>query len=377
MSRIRAALLGLSFCLSLVAATAAVLAVLEASDLGDPEVPLDAAAVALEELQRLSEASESSGSSTSDIKRVVFLGDSTTLALPPRLQAATKRFASGRPVIEVYSLAAPGQTPFDQYFLSEEVIRAGPDGIVVSINLAAFSDMFRLRFNKPELAGWIPPARLPEAMRLPLGWIGLSLDRMLLYVSMVELGADRMWHRLRTEQARFNRARTRLEDRARNAFGIGRSGDYRVHHNWARMKEIHQTPTRYSLKGAYRAYGPVLAGVESEHPILAVLSALLGAYRRAEIPTLAYVVPVNVEHLEHLGIDTEGGLVLTLERIEAVARKNGARFADLHSILPDAAFRDAGGHLHAHGGELSEQRPLVETLARRMVTLIRTEAPQG
>ena len=58
----------------------------------------------------------------------------------------------------------------------------------------------------------------------------------------------------------------------------------------------------------YCGLGRVLARVEPAHPVLRVLGATLEVFRTNEIPTLVYVVPVNVEHHEKIGAYSQGDL---------------------------------------------------------------------
>ena len=69
------------------------------------------------------------------------------------------------------------------------IAAAQPDIVIMPLNLASLGDPWRNRFSRPELAGWIRPRRLAEAFGLPIHWIGLTTDRLLYYVGIVQSGA--------------------------------------------------------------------------------------------------------------------------------------------------------------------------------------------
>ena len=128
-----------------------------------------------------------------ELERIVLLGDSTSVPVPERLQDALANAAPLARRARVSSLAILGQTTFDEYFLSEAIARAHPDAVVIAVHLAGFSDAWRRSFAKPEFAGWLPPGRWLEALRLPLHWVGLSTDELLWYGTLVASGQAPAW----------------------------------------------------------------------------------------------------------------------------------------------------------------------------------------
>ena len=129
--------------------------------------------------------------------RVAFLSDSTSMHFPEgalglnnRLELALVEQAPEASHFRVISFASPGYTPFTQYFLSHRVADAGPDQVVLGFNLAALSPGWR-KVDRPELAALLPVSALAEALRLPLYWIGLSTDELLLYTLVAHWEASR------------------------------------------------------------------------------------------------------------------------------------------------------------------------------------------
>ena len=78
------------------------------------------------------------------------------------------------------------------------------------------------------------------------------------------------------------------------------------------------------------------------------IEATLERFRRAQIPTVVWVAPVNVEHVRSEGLILEG-LEESIATIREAVESTGAGFVDFHALLPDRAFRDAGDHVNALG----------------------------
>lgn len=318
---------------------------------------------------------------TPGLRRVAYLADSTAisrqkaLAVDARLEKATAKITGGEPRIEVHSLATAGLGPFDYYFIAEEVIRAQPDLVVLLLNLTTFSDSWRRTFNRRELSGWIPPKRLLEAISLPLYWMGLTSDQLLLDVALEQAGLLRPWRFIRREQARVVTARNRLK------LKLGELFENRTEYSYGLIRARHlrnslllEGGRRYNAKGQLIRFGPALAGVEADHPNLQLLAAAVRTFEQAGVPTLVYVNPTNIEHTRKLGVLDERGLQKTLDNVERKIREAGGDFADLHALFPDAAFRDAAGHFTVRGGEPDGPKMLAEALAPPVVANLLAEA---
>jgi hypothetical protein len=98
-----------------------------------------------------------------------------------------------------------------------------------------------------------------------------------------------------------------------------------------------------SRESAQRNLAPVLRGVTAREPTLQILAALLARFRRAHIPTLVYLEPMNVEHIHRLGFALDG-LSQSIRTLRRTVEGQGAELADFHAVLPDGAFRDEGDH---------------------------------
>ena len=62
-----------------------------------------------------------------------------------------------------------------------------------------------------------------------------------------------------------------------------------------------------------------------------------------------YIAPLNVEHLERVGVYDAAGARRAVARVHDIAEGAGAGFVDLHALLPDSAFADHNDHLQVDG----------------------------
>lgn len=307
---------------------------------------------------------ELAGADAARTFNVAFLGDSMVVSYPPgrtvpeRLEQAIQATRGRRPRVEVLSVAAPGMGPFDYYLVADEIAEARPDQVILPFNLAALSEGWRGTFSRPELAGWVRPARIVEALGLPLEWIGLTTDRMLFYMAIVRSGTSPLWQEFLRQQARLGRARTiattTLEKRVGSTASI-RFGTARFRYsdsiNVIETKKPGKPGKRKRLSagGARRRYGPALDGVDENNAVVRVLAAAVSRFREDDIRVLVYANPTNVASLEEVGVLEGGGLEQTLDVIGAAVRGAGGEFADFHALLPDEGFRDAAGHFNVRG----------------------------
>ena len=133
------------------------------------------------------------------IAHVAFLGDSMIVSypegrrVPDRLQERLDALSGEPGRLRVHAVAAPGMGAFDYYFLVDFVAAARPDVVILPFNLTSFAEAWRGTFSRPELVGFIEPSRLPGALGLPLDWIGVTADRLLSYVALVQAGGFDRW----------------------------------------------------------------------------------------------------------------------------------------------------------------------------------------
>ena len=333
---------------ALVLTSLAILRALDVAGIAKPYVDLAPMRVMLNVVDSLARRSPDHPET-----RVAFLSDSTSMhlaggarGLNDRLGAALVGLAPRESHFRVFSFATPGFTQFTQYFLSHRLADAGPDHVVLGFNLSSLSQSWRTG-DRPELAALLPVRFLGEAMRLPMYWIGLSTDELLLYTTVAQLGSSEAWLTLTQQQARcvhaWGSAAEWLQARSSAPDGLA----YQMSHFYRRRQQqlLPGAPERETEWLARWRYDAALAGVGPEHPVLQILRATLEVFREHRIPVLVNIIPINVEHIEKLGLLDRAGLLRSIESVRRVALASGASLVDLHDLLPDAAYSDAAGHL--------------------------------
>jgi hypothetical protein len=231
-----------------------------------------------------------------------------------------------------------------EYCVSDDLIEAKPNLIAFELNLRALQPGPLGPFSYAEFSGWIHPRRLPEAAFLPLSEAQITLDKLLLYRSLVASHSEDAWRTLLDRQAKLVNARDLLEGYIERRTGVSSSTERRLAaaaHGYARML-VPGTPFA-SVSHTEAMLGAVLRGVDPKSSRLTLLHVLLGEFHAAGIPTLVWVSPVNVEHMRSLGLSMDG-LDRSMENIRFVVESTGATFLDLHDVLPRDAFRDSGDH---------------------------------
>lgn len=310
------------------------------------EVPLDVIEAVDAGLSRLAAPAEHP-----DQHRVAFLGDSMVVGyragqtVPERLQTILDRGpVAGR--FHVEAVAAPGMGPFDFYFIADRVAAVSPDQVILPVNLTAFSKSWRETFSRPQLAGFLPPRRLPQALSLPMDWIGLTADRVLGYFTVVQLGGAESWAELSRKQVRVGTARSSLSRRVGDRWGGGAEAQL-AEETLRYFKERFRVAggERLSAEALLERYEAVLRGVDPDDPTLRLLTATLEIFAQAGIDVLVYANPTNVEHIERVGASNPQALARSLAEIERTVTAAGARWIDLHDLVGDDGFRDGAGHL--------------------------------
>jgi len=317
--------------------------------------------------------------------RVAFLGNSMIMSYPEeyqianQLQAQARRASRGKPPIHVLNLGMAGTGVFDYYFMADLIARARPNLVVLQFDLASPSQRFRSSFSRPENSGWLGPARIVESATLPLSWIGLTFDRLLLYSAIVRSGLFDAWTALSEEQTRMETAREQLETGLAFRDPRQRSPEeiYRTRRAfWSLAQNQLEGQKRYTAASMRTHFGAAVGGLPVDDPTLRMLEATVRAFRSQGIDVLVYANPLNMDHLQETGVLDRAGLALTLSRVEQSVNRGGGDFLDLHDIFPDRAFRDAPGHLAYEDG-LNSPGDLAARLAPFVVQAAQGQMPFG
>ena len=121
-------------------------------------------------------------------------------------------------------------------------------------------------------------------------------------------------------------------------------------------------PNRYTPGAVRTHFGRVLDGLRSDDPVVALLGATVRTFEQRGILPFVYVNPINLDHIERLGMRDPARIERSLARIEDVVVRNGGIFLDLHDVFPDPAFRDKPGHF-AYEGDFNGPEQLARRLA--------------
>jgi len=293
-----------------------------------------------------------------DVATVLFMGDSTVMAYPPGhtlfeyLQREFDTHAmDGLPAreVRVHSVAAQGMTPGNYYLALDNIIKAKPDLVAITINLGVVRSYLPPVLRRPELAGWMRARRLPRALfRLPLHHYGVTADQLLLHQFFVRENFADDWFRQRREQARVGHLREEFENYVAERTGCNVEPAMRAGRKNLKMRRqtLPEDSRRFNSRRAQDFFGLSMRGLDADHFTMVVMEAMLEELEEAGIRAFLYVVPTNIDHLRRVGVYDEAGLAKTLATFEAAARHHEADFADFHALLSDAAFRDAFGHLY-------------------------------
>ncbi len=337
----------LVFVSATVASAATLFALGQAMHPAKPDVSLDATIGIRHHLANLGAVEKNPG-----VHSVVFMGDSTVVGYPKgrtvdvHLRNILVGSWAGRGRVHVESLSEMGMTPAGFYLLQDLISDAGPDIAIVTANLPLIRELLPPALRRPELAGWLQPRRMfATLVDLDLHKFGVTADALLLHKAFVSAGAS-TWISQRQQQARLGYLRGAVEDFVADTTSWTterETRNARLLLSQASLVDAND-PTRRNPKSARSYVSDLMAGVDDDHWVLEVLHAILSDFRAAGILTVLYVPPINVDRLRAVGVYNDAGVEKTLAALQRLAEATGAEFADLHALLPDAVFRDGGGH---------------------------------
>jgi hypothetical protein len=349
---------------------------LERADLPVPAIQADVAIQVQRSLERVRAARE-----RGETGQMLVLGDSMLLpgsgerpgrTLSERLARLLRPGTARAPI---HTIAVPGGSYTTFYFFAGEIAASRPEQVVIELNPAAFAKTWRTgNWARTDLVGWLGAERVPEALTLPLERLAITTDELLWKVACVELGAAPVWAWLQRQQLGV----AALRDRASKSLSVSTGWRARLKLQFGASmgrlgrERLKTTPPRMSAEGHRNLHSDALAGIPSGDVSIELLAATVRELSEAGASVFVYITPINVEHMRGLGLYDEQGFRTTARHNEQAVVAAGGRFLDLHDLLPDAAFRDAPGHL-------TNERPVdgAEILARRLASELRSpERPQ-
>ena len=358
-------LFGLGFVAAAWAVATAVLALLDPIAAKPGQIPI---AVMGKIRQNLAALENSSG--VNHGSRVAVLGDSTVDSYPPGMKVTDRlREALNRPPtpggkITVSSLAFPAMGPSAYYFLADRIIEAQPDLIVWEISFTHASERWQRALPRPELAAWISPERIPSTLAMPMEHIGLTADELLFYPLIVQVGQEDRWRDLLIDLSRVDKVRGILEESLSGYTRTNPEKNFTITLALRNQKKL-QSPAnaqRYNTRGEIEHFGSVLEGIDEDHPTLRFVGETVRLFSEAGIPTLVYLNPINIEHLEKVGVIESPNFQQSLAAYRGAVSGNGGHFLDLHRLFPDGHFADMSGHFR-HDEEVEAPTELADRLA--------------
>jgi len=340
----RAALLAFAFVAAMVAVPGGAYFLMDALEVPEPAIKLEY----VKEVARVAEAIPPPSSRSG--KLVLVFGDSLVAGFGPARKIPDRlrqRFALDRdPPVYVGSLAMPATSAFDYYFLADLLLPTKPDAVVFFLNLASFSEDWRRLLLKPQLVGWVSSERWVSALRQPLAWLGLTWDQILFYQTIVHSGLSDLWMRASLQQARIAVLRKRLESdllHTTSREAERRARDLRA---LAIMRSTMEPGRkRFTRERTFRHLSGVASGLRPGHPMLRILAETVRLFRAQGSAVLVCVMPINVEQAVAIGAVEDAGIRSSIDVIRYAVVSAGGDLVDLHATFPDAAFRDAAGHL--------------------------------
>ena len=303
--------------------------------------------------------------------RVAFLGDSTVDDYPPGekltdyFRKALNQKYSRKPAILVSSLAFLAMGPASYYFLSDRIIKARPDLIVWEISFTHASERWHRVLPRPELAAWMAPERIPDALNMPVEYIGLTADELLFYNLIVQTGQQDIWQKALNQLSRVDKVRGIVEEKTSAYTGSRAEFLFFLSVALTNLHNLQQdgNPLRYNQLGEIKHFGGVLSGIEPGHPTLRFVTATVRQFREAGIPIVVYLNPINFQHLKKLGLIQPDRFRKSLNSFRLSVTDAGGNFLDLHRLLPDDHFADMSGHFR-HDDEIQAQKRVADVLAQ-------------
>lgn len=327
-----------SFLLAALVASLILLAaqtLLDKAEIDAPQTNLDVANVLTANLAKIAATPQ-----RQNIMRIFYLGDSTAMTTPPdrgipaQLRKRLRELPTGVE-IDLRTLAAPGLSAFDFYFLADTILAARPDRVVITFNPASASAGWRQYNRHPELAGWIEGTRLCDAVSLPIADVGVTIDRLFFYSTIVRLNMAPLWQATRSLQARAGAGWEEIAPTGEHNLGdILKNRGQSAHRIKERMFESQRL-----------RYASVTSGLRPDDPTLRMLAATVRYFTERDVDVLVFAFPMNVSWLQSLGVSTGEDIARSMQTVAAVVEAENGQFLDLHAIVPRSGFADRAGHL--------------------------------
>lgn len=346
----------------------------------------------------------------SDPGTIVVLGDSAlldhlVLGREDTLASMLEREAP-RAGLAMRVLAYPGFDSIAYYLLVDELAALRPRAVVLIANLQAFTDSwFRaVRLKHPQLAAFVRPSRMLEAMALPLERASISDAMLALKPALRVFGASDLPEKLDAQRQRFRDAFDRLlRVGARTATRVSDTA-FAADVDGAAMPAPTSVPSRPFATPANRptpgsavpspnttgtaAAGNAAATPPSAHVRIRPGDPTMAAFQRADlypnrlqrdeapiqllaatvrdlvardVRTIVVVLPLHMQALQATGAYRQRDLAGAIALIGDVVTAGGGTAIDLTKTLPqESYFTDEYTHFGVDGNRIVTTEILAE-----------------
>ena len=315
---------------------------------------------------------------------VVVLGDSSLRWHPPlganETLAAMLETEGERAGVTIRVVAHDGFDAVAYYLLVDEIAALRPEAVVLTANLQSFTDSwFRHPLMKhPQLAAFVRPARILEAIRLPLELAGINDASLVVQPALRLVGASAL-------PAKIDGYRTRVRERldavlaggAKTAM-VGGGIAYAAPPppatapvappmgaaRRAREPNAGRPGGQVLAKPAYRFMDLYPANLDREQSTVRVLGATVRDLVGRDVRTIVMLAPLHLQALRLTGAYKQRDLPRAVRVVDEVVVASGGTVVDLTEVLPqESFFVDRYTHFTVEGNRVVLDR-LLEDLRR-------------
>jgi hypothetical protein len=328
-----------------------------------------------------------------DGRVVIVLGDSSMLwhlmLGPDDTLASLLEREAERVGLTVRVVAHEGFDPVAYYLLVDAIAALRPEAVVLTANLQAFTDSWfrHVRMKHPQLAAFVRPGRVLEAIDLPLELAGITDASLVVKPALRVLGASDLPETLdgyRTRlRARLDALLTAGVKTAAAGAAIAEAAtppQIRLARRQSVAPPAGQLPHRGQILGssAFRFMDLYPMRLDRRQATVRVLAATVRDLVARDVRTIVLIAPLHLQALRGTGAYARRDLAGAVRVVSDAVVANGGIPVDLTSTLPEESyFTDRYTHFTAAGNRivadqfLDELRRIVTTKERRSTAAAR------
>jgi hypothetical protein len=318
---------------------------------------------------------------------VIVLGDSSLRWHPPlganeTLTAMLEREGE-KAGVTIRVVAYDGFDAVAYYLLVDEIAALRPVAVVLTTNLQSFTDSWfgHVRMKHPQLAAFVRPTRVPQAITLPLELAGITDAALVLKPALRAIGASDVPEKIDGYRTRVRRRLDAVLAVGTKTVVAGPPVAYAAAPPLVTPPMGAKLPARRPKTGlaapppggrgrvskpAYRFMDLYPANLQPEQSTVRVLRATVHDLVARDIPTLVMLAPLHLQAARVTGAYNGRNLPQAIRVIDEMTVASGGAFLDLAEILPlESFFIDRYTHFTAEGNRIVADR-LLEELRRSL-----------